>query len=344
MFKHCLVLALTIAVVSASYSFTLSSTSVTLGQSVSIGWTGTCSHSNFLECYDWIAPFNVGACTGSDAVGKNTCYELNDYQWTGHLFNNQSLVAATPSHAATRRALKTVAFNATYNHLLNSVDGSWTVKFDSPGSYTFRVSYCGCGTCNLVTRDFARCDSYEQEAETLVINVLPPLDIQLSNFSPLEQFIMGFAWEEMGESTPNLMTLLKSAYKPAACSTTCFCDIQGLETLVTGSIGDFESLFENFSMAGLSKVCGDLASAIQKAVPALSDCGINNIVGADLVAEIATYAASLVSGLEEVEKVIAVAIKGESVYSELSNAILTYKLHNYFASGVNTAKLINSMK
>lgn len=47
------------------------------------------------------------------------------------------------------------------------------------------------------------------------------------------------------------------------------------------------------------------------------------------------------AGLGLVETVVEMAINGERVYSAASNALLGWEQGNYFASGVNTAKLLN---
>jgi hypothetical protein len=47
------------------------------------------------------------------------------------------------------------------------------------------------------------------------------------------------------------------------------------------------------------------------------------------------------AGLGVVEAVVEMAIHGERVYSSASNALLGWEQGNYFAAGVNTAKLLN---
>jgi hypothetical protein len=54
-----LVLLCVNAYVNAQYSLSLSSSNVVVGQSVTVSWTGTCSHTDLTGCYDWIAAFQV---------------------------------------------------------------------------------------------------------------------------------------------------------------------------------------------------------------------------------------------------------------------------------------------
>jgi hypothetical protein len=63
------------------------------------------------------------------------------------------------------------------------------------------------------------------------------------------------------------------------------------------------------------------------------------LCGADLMSAVV----GLATGLDEVEMVVKMAIKGKNVYSEVSNALLGWEQHNYFASGVNVAKVLNEL-
>jgi hypothetical protein len=101
---------------------------VNLGDSVMVSWTGAQSHPNDWQDWDWIAGFIPGACTATGVVGEDTCYAVNQWAWVSDQGGSSS--------------------------------GSWNFSFNSPGTYEFRVSYCGCDECNDITGDFAACDRW----------------------------------------------------------------------------------------------------------------------------------------------------------------------------------------
>ena len=61
--------------------------------------------------------------------------------------------------------------------------------------YEFRIPYCGCDTCNLVTGDFAECSSYETYGKSVTVEVVAPID--LAPFTGMEQVAVGFIWYEV---------------------------------------------------------------------------------------------------------------------------------------------------
>lgn len=63
------------------------------------------------------------------------------------------------------------------------------------GLYEFRIPYCGCDTCNLVTGDFAECSSYETYGKSVTVEVVAPID--LAPFTGMEQVAVGFIWYEV---------------------------------------------------------------------------------------------------------------------------------------------------
>ncbi len=63
------------------------------------------------------------------------------------------------------------------------------------GLYEFRIPYCGCDTCNLVTGDFAECSSYETYGKSVTVEVVAPID--LAPFTGMEQVAVGFFWYEV---------------------------------------------------------------------------------------------------------------------------------------------------
>lgn len=116
----------------SDYSMTVSSTTVSLGDSVTVSWQGQESHSAWTGNYDWVAGYMVGACNGTDIVGEDTCYAVNEWAW----------VSAQGGAS----------------------DGQWSFEFDGPGDFEFRISYCGCDECTLFSGDFAECSSCEYTA------------------------------------------------------------------------------------------------------------------------------------------------------------------------------------
>ena len=105
-----------------------------MGESVTVAWTGTQSHSDDFQDWDWVAAYQHGACGATGATGQDTCYATDEWAWISDQGGPSS--------------------------------GSWSFAFDGPGDYEFRVSYCGCDECNDITADFAACDGYGVSRET----------------------------------------------------------------------------------------------------------------------------------------------------------------------------------
>lgn len=57
-------------------------------------------------------------------------------------------------------------------------------------------------------------------------------------------------------------------------------------TLVITFITIAQALFADFTMAALRQCVAGIAALVQRVVPALSDCGVDAIVGKQLIAEI----------------------------------------------------------
>jgi hypothetical protein len=104
---------------------------INLGDSVTVSWTGSQSHTDDWQDWDWIAGFQVGACNATSYAGQDTCYAADEWAWMSEQGTDGT-----------------------------SASGSWDFTFDGPGTYEFRASYCGCDECNDVTGDIASCDGY----------------------------------------------------------------------------------------------------------------------------------------------------------------------------------------
>jgi hypothetical protein len=154
-----------------TYSLQVSASEVQLGDTVTVRWNGAMSHPNDWQDWDWVAAFQKGACNSTDmAVGENTCYATDEWAWVSSCGADDG-------------------------------SGSWSFSFDGPGTYEFRISYCGCTECNDVTGDFSSCDSYQQAA------VSPPVVVQV-RVSDVQSF---FACCQCGPPPPIDVAVLCAA-------------------------------------------------------------------------------------------------------------------------------------
>lgn len=290
-----------------AYQLSLSSPVVMVGQPVTVSWTGACSHDDYTGCYDWVAPFQVGACNGSDATPTDTCYAENDWGW--------------------------VSSNG------GAAQGSWNATFDGPGVYEFRIPYCGCEECNILSSDFAECPSYTSYGVSPPLTVQAPIDV--SNFTDLEQVAIGFLWFELEQAVDAIEQMMNTQPSDPSCGASCFCYARELVNDIEAAYGNFQALFNGFSMSGLQTCVSGLGSCVTDLKDTFDNCNLDSIAGSDLSEEILGAVAGLATGLGEVADAVAMVIQGESIYSDVSNAILSWELNNPFATGVNVARLIN---
>lgn len=279
---------------------------VSLGDPVTVSWTGQQSHSGDIQDWDWIAGFQTGACNATGIVGEDTCYSANEWAWV----SDQG----------------------------GSSNGSWTFTFDGPGLYEFRISYCGCDSCNDITGDFTSCDGYQEVGVSAAVNVLPPVDV--SSYGPDVQFALGLLWVEFEGLLSAMQQVLGESAPQPSCNS-CFCSMEDVIKGMQTSLGDFRVLWKSFSMTQLESTIGDIASTIVAMKDAFGDCDVDAIAGKQITEDVMLAAAGLVSGLGEVEDVVKMVLDGETIYSYVSNALLGWEQGNMFASGVNTAKLLN---
>lgn len=289
-----------------TYTLSVDKSTVSVGDTVTVTWTGSQSHPSDWQDWDWIAAFQAGACNGSSPIGQDTCYGTNQWAWV----SDQG----------------------------SSASGSWSFSFDGPGTYEFRVSYCGCDECNDITEDFAACDGYMEVGISPTVTVTPPFD--LSPYSPDIQFVLGVLWQEFEGADDKMNSLLSKPGPDPTCNT-CLCSVQAVYQDMESSYFDFEALWNSFSMAQLETTMKAVASTFTDMKSSLTQCDVDAIMGSDLVEELVEMATGLVDGLEEVETVVKMTYKGENIYSFASNCILGWRQGNWFSSGVNAAKLIN---
>jgi len=158
---------------------------------------------DFTGCYDWIAPFIVGACNGTDAMGANTCYAEDQWVWVSDQSSN-----------------------------------SWTLQFTAPGVYEFRILYCGCGSCELLMDDFAECSSYTAYGTSPSFTVAAPID--LTPYTTLEQVAIGFVWYELEQATDKLQSMLSGS--SPSCASGCVCEAEQARTDIEAAYNDFMAL------------------------------------------------------------------------------------------------------
>lgn len=89
------------------YALSVDQTSVRVFDTVTVAWKipsgAACSH-NDNGCYDWIAPFQVGACNGTGPIPEDTCYAENNWAWISSSGRSWSTSFDGPGERRTRRA------------------------------------------------------------------------------------------------------------------------------------------------------------------------------------------------------------------------------------------------
>lgn len=246
----------------------------------------------------------VGACNGGDGIGKNTCYMRKEWNWVSHLTDNK-----------------------------------WTFQFEAPGQYEFRVSYCGCNACQPGISSFAHCSDYEQEGASSTVTMDPPFD--LSPYSPGEQVAMGVLWNAFEGSMILMEKVLANAVTGGSdeqCAS-CFCEAKTIATDFADLVTKFKILCQGFSFTSLQLVMGDLQGVVENIQPALRDCKVNEIAGKDITGELMLAAGEWLTGLAPVVEAVKVAVATENIYCDLSNTMLAWDQHNYFATGMNLGRL-----
>lgn len=210
-----------------------------------------------------------------------------------------------------------------------------TYKFDGPGVYTFRVNQCGCGACIPIIDNMAACSSYETFGESRVVKVNPPLGLEMSKWSPTEQFFAGFLYELFVQELGPLQALMESD---------CRNSLKEVGSFLTEAIADFENIFTSSDvMPEIRKTIKDLSNSFLAMGPALNTCGVAGMIKQAVVQEVLQFAETMVEGLNEVVMAVKMAIKGYNIYSDVSNAILGWELQNYFSSGLNSARVVNEL-
>lgn len=172
-----------------------------------------------------------------------------------------------------------------------------------------------------------------------VVTVQPPVD--LSTLDSIERFVAGLLWVELGNEVQALEDALGIKSPNPTCAT-CYCSAKDVLTDLGEAFGQFRDLFESFSMSGLEKVMKSLANAAKATGETLEACHIDEILEKAVVEAVLKAAEALVPGLGEVAEVVELTIKGVKMYPDVANAILSWTNEQYFASGVNVAKLINT--
>jgi plastocyanin len=294
-----------------NYDLQVSDTQVSVGDSVSVSWSGSCSHSDFTGCYDWIAPFIAGACNGyNDPTPEDTCYYMNDWYWITQDGNSAD-------------------------------SGSISFVFDSPGVYEFRIPYCGCDECELGVDNFAECSAYESFGMSETITVQPPYGLDLDGYSFMEQVAIGALWEFAEQEIDAVKQMLSQTPSEDDCGESCICYARKLEGSVNATYYDFTSLFDGFSMEGLKTCVSDVTESIRNLDDVFDECQIDQILGTDIAETILESLGALLVGLGEVEDAVEMAIHGRNIYTWISNAALSYRYDQPFAMGVNMARLVN---
>lgn len=171
------------------------------------------------------------------------------------------------------------------------------------------------------------------------VKVLPPFD--LSPYTDIERFVAGILWVELEADLESMEAVLRQKASGHTQCSSCFCDAKTAAGDLGEAFGSFRDLFEDFSMSTLEHTISSLASAATAAAHAMEACDLSAIIGKDITAELEHYALSLVPMLGTVEEAVEMAIEGENIYSDVSNAVLAWGQGQHFASGVNVAKLIH---
>jgi len=307
-FARAIMVAIVVAACAAEYPYptytvTTDKSELYMGDSVEASWTGKCSHKS-MRCEDWISAYQVGACNGyDDTIGENTCFMKDTRYW--------------------------LSFHGGPN------DGSIDFEFDGPGTYSFRISHCGCGGCIPLIDNFAFCDSYQTYGESAWVTVLPPAGLNMSGWSHTEKFFAGFVFEMFEDSIGLLSVLMNSD---------CRNSLGNFSHHLLQAAEDLSQIFSGkHLMLHINRTMEDLQNVMYDVGPALMDCSADEIIARAVVRAVIKTALLMIDNLNVVLLPVKMAIKGYLIYSYVSNAILGWKLENHFASGLNVARMFNEL-
>eukprot|EP01089_Gocevia_fonbrunei_P014086 TRINITY_DN3781_c0_g3_i2.p1 TRINITY_DN3781_c0_g3~~TRINITY_DN3781_c0_g3_i2.p1 ORF type:complete len:334 (+),score=52.94 TRINITY_DN3781_c0_g3_i2:97-1098(+) len=306
-----------------TYDIFLSTYKASVGEEIIAQYIGDCSHSDLTGCYDFVAAYTFGACDEPGENGTNTCYMTGEWQWADHTNPNKK-----------KRG---------------DEDGIYRYTFLAPGTYDFRMSYCGCGGCQLILDEIISCNLYNTYGRSAAITITPPFP--LDGITQAQQIVGGFMWylmQQYGASLEQANFIVEAMLSRGGEKQKksdvygCIRDSQEIYLDLRNAWIAFDVLFEDFSMGAVQDCFRSVKNVLNATMPLMRDCGLTTAFGEDFSQKMEKMILRLVPGLGFAESVIEIIWQGEKVYVDINNFLFSMAVDNYFAAGIYLGKASQS--